>query len=247
MESLEPVSLKEAEFIVGRPEKEISRAIDRDGIERLIVKVVEPAPRAAKIKKRSKTVPGRKARGAQRVFHRAADATVTRNVRKLAARELLFLTVEKDLREHLAPSGRHKVYEAIKAAGFKGGKISVGPFEIALDNAFTTVCRRHNELMKLRTGIVTTSGGDPVVEGTELSVYLLAALAEGQTADEVLQDYPGLTRQQLERAVAYAAIYPKKGRPYPTRSFKRMLADAAGSGAFDAPEPDNPLTLDMLR
>ena len=36
---------------------------------------------------------------------------------------------------------------------------------------------------------------------------------------------PELLRAQVEAAIEYAKIYPKKGRPYPARSFKRMAGD----------------------
>ena len=41
----------------------------------------------------------------------------------------------------------------------------------------------------------------------------------------MIGDYPGLAREQVEAAAEYARAYPKRGRPYPRRSLKRMLAE----------------------
>ena len=48
--------------------------------------------------------------------------------------------------------------------------------------------------------------GKPVVKGTRLSVrFLLDRLAGGWTQEELLEEYPSLTREGLRAALAYAA------------------------------------------
>lgn len=48
--------------------------------------------------------------------------------------------------------------------------------------------------------------GKPIVRGTRVPVYLIAGLVEaGQTPEEVVDDYPDLTVEDVEAAVAYAA------------------------------------------
>lgn len=57
-------------------------------------------------------------------------------------------------------------------------------------------------------------GGTPVIKGTRVPVYQVAGLVKsGVPMSEVLDDYPGLTEEQVELAVAYAAATPQKGRP----------------------------------
>jgi len=47
--------------------------------------------------------------------------------------------------------------------------------------------------------------GKPVVKGTRLSVeFLLGLFAEGWTEQQVLQNYPTLTRQSLRAVFAFA-------------------------------------------
>jgi len=67
-------------------------------------------------------------------------------------------------------------------------------------------------------------------------------LASGQTNAEIIEDYPGLTPTQIAAATEYAKIYPKPGRPLPTRSFKRTLGDLARSGVWDVENSDEPGT-----
>jgi len=48
--------------------------------------------------------------------------------------------------------------------------------------------------------------GKPTIRGTRIPVYLIAGLVEaGYTAAEVVDDYPDLSIDDVEAAVAYAA------------------------------------------
>lgn len=48
--------------------------------------------------------------------------------------------------------------------------------------------------------------GKPVVKGTRLSVeFLLGLLANGWTEEQILENYPTLTREGLNAVFAYAA------------------------------------------
>ncbi|MGN6184532.1 MAG: DUF433 domain-containing protein [Thermoanaerobaculia bacterium] len=62
-------------------------------------------------------------------------------------------------------------------------------------------------------------GGVPVIRGTRISLRtILASLAEGSTANDILADFPALTRDQLWAVIAFAAsaaseILPEAGLP----------------------------------
>jgi uncharacterized protein (DUF433 family) len=48
--------------------------------------------------------------------------------------------------------------------------------------------------------------GKPVIKGTRITVELiLDKLAEGQTVEQILEDYPHLTREGVQAALRYAA------------------------------------------
>ena len=58
--------------------------------------------------------------------------------------------------------------------------------------------------------------GKPVVRGTRLAVELILDLvASGCPLDEILAAYPGLTREQIQACVAYAAEIVRSERVYP--------------------------------
>lgn len=48
-------------------------------------------------------------------------------------------------------------------------------------------------------------GGKPIIRGMRISVELiLSLLAQGETVEGVLADYPGLTRADVQACLAYA-------------------------------------------
>lgn len=58
--------------------------------------------------------------------------------------------------------------------------------------------------------------GKPVIRGTRLSVeFLIGLLADGWTEAEVLQNYPGLTHDDILAALGYAHERLRDERIYP--------------------------------
>jgi uncharacterized protein (DUF433 family) len=59
-------------------------------------------------------------------------------------------------------------------------------------------------------------GGKPVVRGTRLAVELvLELLAAGVSEQEILADYPGLTREDVLACIAYASYLAHEYKAYP--------------------------------
>ncbi|HAD03464.1 MAG: antitoxin [Desulfuromonadales bacterium GWD2_61_12] len=49
-------------------------------------------------------------------------------------------------------------------------------------------------------------GGKPIIKGTRMTVeFILELLASGIAEDEVLRDYPHLTREDIQACLSYAA------------------------------------------
>ena len=58
--------------------------------------------------------------------------------------------------------------------------------------------------------------GKPVVRGTRLAVeFIVGLLAEGWSEADVLQNYPGLTREDILACLAYARERLSGERVYP--------------------------------
>jgi uncharacterized protein (DUF433 family) len=57
--------------------------------------------------------------------------------------------------------------------------------------------------------------GKPVVKGTRLAVeFVIDLLAQGWTEAEILANYPGLTREDIQACLAYAGTVLKVERVY---------------------------------
>ena len=58
------------------------------------------------------------------------------------------------------------------------------------------------------------AGGDAVIKGTRVPLRtVLASLAEGATADEILKDFPTLAEQDVRAAIAFAAASAQEDLP----------------------------------
>jgi len=58
--------------------------------------------------------------------------------------------------------------------------------------------------------------GKPVVKGTRLAVeFILDLLAEGWTHQQIEQNYPSLTDDDIQAVLHYAADFLKRERVYP--------------------------------
>lgn len=95
--------------------------------------------------------------------------------------------------------------------------------------------------------VETDNQGVPFQKGPGVPVHQIAALVAGQGVEATLEDYPNLTLEQVEDAVAHARAYPNTGRPFPAKSMKRAIADAASAGTFDIDTAGIDLTPDDFR
>lgn len=60
------------------------------------------------------------------------------------------------------------------------------------------------------------SAGKPVIRGTRLAVeFILELLAAGESAEEIVINYPGLTRQDVLACLSYASYLAHEFRAYP--------------------------------
>ncbi|MBI4321716.1 MAG: DUF433 domain-containing protein [Chloroflexi bacterium] len=58
--------------------------------------------------------------------------------------------------------------------------------------------------------------GKPVVKGTRLAVeFIVDLLAQGWPEEEVLRNYPGLTRDDIRACLSYASAVLRAEKVYP--------------------------------
>ncbi|MBI4454805.1 MAG: DUF433 domain-containing protein [Acidobacteria bacterium] len=54
-------------------------------------------------------------------------------------------------------------------------------------------------------------GGKPCIRGTRITVYdILEYLAGGMTEDQILNDFPSLTREDIRASLAFAAVRERR-------------------------------------
>lgn len=73
--------------------------------------------------------------------------------------------------------------------------------------------------MNWQKRIIIDSGilvGKPVIKGTRLAVeFIVDLLANGWTIDEILRNYPGITREDIQACLAYASQLLHEERVFP--------------------------------
>ena len=58
--------------------------------------------------------------------------------------------------------------------------------------------------------------GKPVIRGTRLAVeFILELLAAGETETEILENYPGLSREDILACLSYASYLAHEYKAYP--------------------------------
>jgi len=64
----------------------------------------------------------------------------------------------------------------------------------------------HHRLLKRISVDPKVMAGKPVIRGTRLAVhYILELLADGETVEDILEEYDGLTREDIMACLAYAS------------------------------------------
>ena len=174
----------------------------------------------------------------------AARAALTTNgARRIDRAQLRALAVIGAFAKDLTPAGRRKVSAAVRRLPTHEHRVELGPLVLRFDDIDLRIDERLARLEALRKLVEPQEDGDPLIRGTRSSVYAVAAFTKGMTTEDIMQDCHGLSPELIQAAVAYADIYPRAGRPLPTRSLKRVLMDMGASGVWDVDDEDDDETL----
>src|SRR5215470_17754472 len=77
-------------------------------------------------------------------------------------------------------------------------------------------------------------GGQPVFKGTRVTLRtVLASLAEGDSAEEIIADFPTLTAEDLRAAIAFAAASAEEDMPVPA------IVPEPGTATYPSPGTDS--------
>jgi uncharacterized protein (DUF433 family) len=94
------------------------------------------------------------------------------------------------------------------------------------DHFIADTLAEHDKLTRARAAVMEDPeilGGTPVIKGTRVPVYDVAASAAAGVPLRQLQEaYPSLTRELIELAILYAKATPPRGRPRQARRLTAM-------------------------
>lgn len=145
------------------------------------------------------------------------DAVAGEEARAVGFPDLLYLAVVGDLRTGLAPKVRADLRRRIgEALRRQVRTVRLGVFTTRLDRVEGRMRTRLRALEQVDAHIVSRPGvraGEPVIEGTRIPARLIAGLVrQGATTEELARDYE-LGPGQIEAAVLFDRLHPKRGRP----------------------------------
>jgi uncharacterized protein (DUF433 family) len=144
-------------------------------------------------------------------------------VRYFLLPDLVYLHARPELTA-FTPKTRAEIYDVLKGSDMSKLRGNTPELRgLNVRNHLASVRRRLKDLEHLE-GKIDTSQTPPVIRGTTIEAYRIAALLDGgMPVAEVLEDYPSLTKEQVLAAKAYAEATPKLGRPYPRRTAKAAM------------------------
>jgi uncharacterized protein (DUF433 family) len=160
------------------------------------------------------------------------EAGGSETARKLAYGDVVFLRYYLT-HPDLSADQRTTLYKNLKQSNAKQRRLLVaashdGTMVVDLTPSVAEVSERAAELVRLREAVEDGPNGEPLLRGTNVPVYRIAALVqaprEGRPdTSEARKGFPSLSDEQITTAYSYSLAYPKKGRPYPAKSLKSML------------------------
>ena len=160
--------------------------------------------------------------------HKAIDSRLIRprtarsgaTVRRLLTKEqLIFLQLEAEGLRLLPVGTRREIAEAIQRSP-KAEKLRIANGTALLIEIGSARRRIESHLKQLGRieGMVVNDPeimrGTPVFKGTRIPVDLVAdMLAQGATAEEILEGYSTLNKEKIAIAPLYMRAFPRRGRP----------------------------------
>lgn len=134
--------------------------------------------------------------------------------------EVVYLYTVAGIGFELSVEDRKKLYRmiAVALAAKKPHDLALGAYVVVkLDSAVHDVEARLSAFEKWKKKLVERDdvlGGEPVFPKSRLAVRHIGEMARrGALVEEIVDDYPNLSKQDVEFAQRFVAAYPRVGRP----------------------------------
>jgi uncharacterized protein (DUF433 family) len=159
----------------------------------------------------------------ERAINHEIDARILRargskDRRALRAADLLYLGAVRDIRDQMTPALRRRMRAAIATAVQQSRPIAkVAAFEVKISPLERTARKNLAALERVKRDLVESRPGvlakEPVVKGTRIPARLVADLVRQGVSRATLRREYDLTREQIEAAVLFDRVTPRRGRP----------------------------------
>jgi uncharacterized protein (DUF433 family) len=157
-----------------------------------------------------------------------------RRVYVFEMRDLVFFCAWDDMKDGITSHKQVELYNALKSIPTQAaiGSINIGSLRYDF-RPYVRRVKKNIEATEKLFRLIDRTGDEPVIKGTDINAYRIAALHDGMTVEEIVRDYPSLSEHQVLAAKAYAESHPKAGRPYPKNTAKKTMWEArADAGQF---------------
>lgn len=158
--------------------------------------------------------------------------TASARARRLGPADVVYLVLRKELAAVLSATAKRELYDRLVEVLSRRGlalqlsdersadfeiELANGVIRVEMKGALRRLSKRWQALARAADVVISDPeirGGEPVIRGTRIPVYLIADLMnQGAEAREILEDYPTLTANTIRSALAYAQTHPRRGRP----------------------------------
>jgi uncharacterized protein (DUF433 family) len=159
----------------------------------------------------------------ERAVNHEIDARIVRargrkDRRAVGGADLVYLGAVRDIRDQMAPALRRRMRAAIAAAVAKSERVAkvaafevkIFPLEQTARKNLAALERAKRDMIESRPGVLA---GEPVVKGTRIPARLVADLVRQGTSRATLRNEYDLTGEQIDAAILFDRVTPRRGRP----------------------------------
>lgn len=138
-------------------------------------------------------------------------------VRAIPAEALVCLKLVHETAGVVTPAGRRQLVRVLldhpsaEVASAHCISVDLAPMRSAVQNGLALLAKARNAV----SNDPDVLSGAPCIKGTRIPAHDVAdMLANGDSVEALREDFPQLTKSEIELAALYARAYPKRGRPH---------------------------------
>lgn len=138
--------------------------------------------------------------------------------RGVSRADLVYLGAVRGIRDQISPKLRREIREAVGSAMNASEAVAkVAALEVPVATIEQEILANYETLERARRDHIESRpevlAGEPVVRGTRIAARFVAELLEGGTPPEVIAAEFDLTSEQVQAALIFGRVTPKRGRP----------------------------------